>query len=202
MFMDERPFYEAGYHEVKGLKRIALPVRRLVRRVLRPIFVELNNQFRTLDARRAQLEMELAQLELRQAHLDLCQNQLGQRQKELDHRQKELDHCQNQLYHRQNELDRDSKAAAGNCVAQVDRDLKSFQGLRLDHVAIARRLAVLEDHVEALLSQEAGGAPKPFADEQEQTLIPFPPGQGTHDAGDEAKHRHPAQGQSTNGHAP
>jgi hypothetical protein len=165
--MDERLFYEVGYHEVKGIKRIALPVRRLVRRVLRPIFVELDNRLKTLDGRQAQLE-------LRQAQFDVHENKLDQRQNELDHRQHELDRRQNQLGDRQNRLGPDVSAATDRLHNRLDRELKALLAMGWDHVAVTRRLAVLEDRVEALLSGGAAGDPAETCEESERVVIRYP----------------------------
>jgi hypothetical protein len=165
--MDERLFYEAGYHEVKGIKRIALPVRRLVRRVLRPIFVELDNRLKSLDGRQAQFDVH-------QNKLDQRQNELGQRENELDHRQHELDHRQNQLGDRQNQLGPEVSAATDRLHNRLDRELKALLALGWDHVAVTRRLAVLEDRVEALLSGGAAGGPAETCDESARAVIRYP----------------------------
>jgi hypothetical protein len=201
MVMDERPSYEVGFNEVKGIKRAALPIRRLVRRLLWPIFVELDNHLKSLNGRQAhcelretQLELREADLELRQARLEVWQkelnqrhNELDQRHNELDQRHNELDQSQNLLLHHQDQPEQDIKAAIDGCLAQVDRKLKALLAMELDRVAIARRLAALEDHVEALLSREANGDSKPLDNEQVQKLIPYP-GLSTHD--DDERRRH------------
>jgi hypothetical protein len=95
--MRDLVFYEAGYHEVKGIRRVVIPFRRLLRRLLRPIFL----------------------------HLDSRLNSLGAELNSLDRRQNLL-----------------------------DRDLKAVVAMGWDHVAMVRRLASLEEHVEALMQRD------------------------------------------------
>ena len=97
-------FYEAGCHEVKGIRRVVIPCRRLLRRLLRPIFLHLDSRLSSLDRRQNQLVAEL-----------------------------------NSLDRRQNLL---------------DRDLKAVMAMGWDHVAMVRRLASLEEHVEALMQRD------------------------------------------------
>jgi hypothetical protein len=191
MFMDERPFYEAGYHEVKGLKRIALPFRRLLRRVLRPILVELENRLISLDGHLVQLELRQAQLELRQAQLDVYQNDLIHRQNDFAQRQNELAQRQNELAERQTQLeDRQSALNPGDSAAidrlqnRMDRELKSLLAMGWDHVAVTRRLAVLEDHIETLLSREAAGGPAESCEERPRVVVRYP-GSGSHPGNDQ-----------------
>jgi hypothetical protein len=172
--MDERLFYEVGYHEVKGIKRIALPVRRLVRRVLRPIFVELDNRLKSLDGRQAQFDVHQNKLDQRQNELGQRENELDHRQHELDHRQHELDQRQNQLGDRQNQLGPEVSAATDRLHNRLDRELKALLALGWDHVAVTRRLAVLEDRVEALMSGGAAGEPAETCDESARAVIRYP----------------------------
>ena len=95
--MHDLVFYEAGCHEVKGMRRVVIPFRRLLRRLLRPIFLHLDSQL----------------------------NSLGAELNSLDRRQNLL-----------------------------DRDLKAVLAMGWDHVAMVRRLAALEDHVEALMQRD------------------------------------------------
>jgi hypothetical protein len=108
--MRDLAFYEVGCHELNGIKRVVIPFRRLLRRLLLPIFLHLDSQLKAIDRR------------------------------------------QNQL----------------------DRDMKAVLGMGWDHVAIARRLALLEDHVEALLSRETGGDSNRLSEDGEQPLIRYP----------------------------
>jgi chromosome segregation ATPase len=199
--MDERPFYEAGYHEVKGIRRVVIPFRRLLRRVLRPILVELDNGLISLEGRQVQLELRQAQLELRQAEFDVHQNDLVQRQNDLAERQNEFAERQNEFAERQNELaqrqnelaqrqtqldDRQSALNLGDSAAtdrlqnRLDRELKALLAMGWDHVAVTRRLAALEDHIEMLLSR---------ASEDDLTL--------TTDGGDKMVIRYPGPNAST-----
>jgi hypothetical protein len=108
--MSEVAFYEAGCHEVKGKRRIIVPVRRLLRRVLRPIFLKLDER------------------------LDI----LGRRQD------------------------------------QLGRDLNAIEAMACDQLALSRRLAMLEDHVESLLAHGAGRDANRSPERDERSLIRYP----------------------------
>ena len=137
--MRDLAFYEAGCHEVNGIRRVVIPFRRLLRRLLRPIFLHLDSQLKSLEWRETQ-----------------------------------LDHRQNQFDHRQNQLGRDLMAALDRRQNLVDRDLKAVLAMGWDHVAIARRLAVLEDHLEAILSREAGGDLGPLSEGDARPATHYP----------------------------
>jgi hypothetical protein len=94
-------FYNYGCTEPKGLRRVVIPFRRILRRFLLPMFQHQIELYRQLDA-------------------DI--DRLSQRQEQLD--------CQ----------------------------LKASTSLGWDHIAIVRRLAALEDHVEALMQRDAMAA--------------------------------------------
>jgi hypothetical protein len=101
-------FYNYGCTEPKGFRRIVIPFRRLLRRLLRPMFQHQIELYRQLDADIDRLDADI--------------DRLSQRQDRLD--------CQ----------------------------LKATMSSGWDHVAIVRRLAALEDHVEALMQRDAMAA--------------------------------------------
>ena len=109
--MQNLVFYEAGCHEVKGIRRVVIPFRRLLRRLLRPIFLHLDSQLNSLDRRQNLLDRDLKAAVAMGWDLDRRQNLL-------------------------------------------DRDLKAAVAMGWDHVAMVRRLAALEEHVEALLQRD------------------------------------------------
>jgi hypothetical protein len=112
--MTDLAFYDAGFHDVRGLRRVVLPARRLLRRILRPFFFRQLAIYQDIYRRlEAQAEAQT------QAHRALL------------------------------------------------AELRSFQqAVQLDDRAVARRLAALEDRVEAILS----GAPPHGSDDAGVTI--------------------------------
>jgi hypothetical protein len=108
--MNEVAFYEAGCQEVQGKRRIIVPVRRALRRVLRPIFLKLDERLDLLDRRQDQL----------------------------------------------------------------DRDLKAIEAMACDQLALSRRLAMLEDHLESLLAHGIGRDANRSPEGDERSLIRYP----------------------------
>jgi hypothetical protein len=108
--MSDLAFYEAGCREVKGKRRVIVPFRRLLRRLLRPIFLKLEEELNALDRRQDRLE----------------------------------------------------------------RDLKATEAITWDHVAVSRRLAMLEDHLETLLMQGSARDSNPSPQGDERPLIRYP----------------------------
>lgn len=60
--MQEIAFYDVGCAEVRGVRRLAVPFRRLVRRILRPIFQHLANLLNHLRKEQGRLTDEVRQL--------------------------------------------------------------------------------------------------------------------------------------------
>jgi hypothetical protein len=149
--MRDLAFYEVGCHELNGIKRVVIPFRRLLRRLLLPIFLHLDSQLKAIDRRQNQLDRDMkAVLGMGWDHVAIARR-LGVLE----------DHVEALL-----SLDRRQN--------QLDRDMKAVLGMGWDHVAIARRLALLEDHVEALLSRETGGDSNRLSEDGEQPLIRYP----------------------------
>jgi hypothetical protein len=96
--MRDYHFYNYGYTEPTGFRRIAIPFRRLLRRLLRPMF---------------------------ERQVDLC--------RQLDADIHTLSARQDRLHHQ----------------------LEATSAFNCDYIAMVRRLAALEEHVEALLEREA-----------------------------------------------
>lgn len=103
-------FYEAGCDDVRGKRRITVPLRRLLRRLLRPIFLRLRDQLDSLDRRQDRLE----------------------------------------------------------------RDLKAIEAMGWDHVAMSRRLAMLEDHIEALLANGTVRDATPTPEGDQRSMVRYP----------------------------
>jgi len=66
-------FYNVGISELKGYRRVVIPFRRLLRRLLRPIFLRQVELFRQLDEERRQLHTDLENIARRQ---DLLEEQV------------------------------------------------------------------------------------------------------------------------------
>jgi seryl-tRNA synthetase len=112
-------FYNAGTGESRGLKRAFVPVRRVLRRVLRPIFL-----------RQAELMMHLA-------------GRIDETNAKIEDLRRRHDLTSDQI-----------------------QDTIAFGW---DHVAMARRLAALEDRVESLQAKAEAGR-----DDDGQLALPFP----------------------------
>lgn len=97
--MRDLEFYNAGIQELRGVRRIVVPFRRLLRRLLRPVYFREVEILRELDHRLNRLEV------LTQRH------------------------------------------------EQVMGQVQAVMAWRADHLAVTRRLAMLEDRMEALLNQ-------------------------------------------------
>lgn len=123
--MRDLAFYNAGCHEPRGARRAVVPVRRALRRVLRPIF---------------QRQVEIFQ--------NLCDR--------LDAAER-ADHA---LRERLDVLSGRQDAFA--------EQVQTTIAFGWDYVAMVRRLAVLEDRVEALAARAEGktevGPPGPRSD--------------------------------------
>jgi hypothetical protein len=120
-------FYNAGRDEIRGLRRVVVPVRRLLRRLLRPIF--------------------LRQVELFQ---------------ELIHR---LDAGEKSV-----QAVRDDVESLARRQDEVDERVETALAIGWDHVAMVRRLAVLEDQLATLTGQAAPSAVE--GDPQPSILFP------------------------------
>ncbi len=57
--MQSTPFYESGTSEAKGLRRPVVLARRVLRRLLRPIFLQLNADLRAISERQDRLEQQV-----------------------------------------------------------------------------------------------------------------------------------------------
>jgi hypothetical protein len=125
--VEDLAFYNVGFEDARGLRRIMILARRLLRRVLRPIFF-----------RQAELFQHLT-------------NRLDEHEPVIRATHRNLDI----LAHRQ-EL--------------AEKKVETFLALGWDHVALARRLAVLEDQIAVLTGQSAAGADHVESKES----IPFP----------------------------
>ena len=143
-------------------------------RLLRPIFLHLDSHLNSLDRRQNQLVAELNSLDRRQNQLVAEFNSLDRRQNQfvaefnsLDRRQNQLvaefnslDRRQNQLVAEFNSLDRRQNQFVAELNSldrrqnQLDRDLKAVVAMGWDYVAMVRRLAALEEHVEALMQRD------------------------------------------------
>ena len=122
-------FYNAGCHEPKGVRRSVVPFRRVLRRMLRPVFLRQVELFR----------------------------ELFHRVDHLDHSLHALRHELNALAQRQDEL---------------SEQLKTTLAFGWDHVAMVRRLAVLEDLLAASSSNGTGALGGDESDSRSSILFP------------------------------
>jgi predicted nuclease with TOPRIM domain len=150
--MRDFAFYNAGCTEPRGARRLIIPFRRLLRRILRPIFFRQADLFQELgtDLDRLNEDRKRYQTDLDRSVKERagCRQELSSHDAELKAHQAEIDR------HRV-ELER--------LAERQDR----AEALYWDHVALTRRLAALEDQVEALLHQDmsakwSNGLPRSF----------------------------------------
>jgi hypothetical protein len=111
--MSDLGFYNAGCDEPQGVRRLVVPLRRLIRRILRPIF---------------QRQVELFQ--------SLCDR--------ID-----VADCNDQSL-------RSELANLANRHDDLADQMQSTIAFGWDYVALTRRLAILEDRVEALMARNEG----------------------------------------------
>lgn len=120
--MRDLAFYNVGCQDPKGARRIVVPLRRLLRRLLRPIFDRQVAIFGELCDRADRLEQENHALRAQVERFDRRHDALAAR-------------------------------------------MQTTVALGWDYVATVRRLAVLEDRVEALLAARDDARPSiPFGE--------------------------------------
>jgi hypothetical protein len=113
--MSDLAFFNAGCARKTGIRKLIVPPRRALRRLLRPIFQSQVVLFQWICDRLDEGERNDHKLEREFKDLTQRQDRLGEQ-------------------------------------------IQATQALGWDHVALVRRLAVLEDRVEALASGRSGGA--------------------------------------------
>jgi hypothetical protein len=137
--MRDFAFYNAGCTDLRGLRRLIVPFRRMVRRILRPIFYRQVELFQELSA---ELDHQSEARKQQQMELDRSRKALNDGRQELSCHREELKGHHAELDRHRAELER--------LIERQDR----VEALYWDHVALTRRLAALEDRVEALLHQD------------------------------------------------
>ena len=125
--MEDLAFYNVGFEDARGPRRIMVLVRRLLRRILRPIFYRQVELFQHLTNR---LDEHEPVIRATHRNVDI-----------LGHRQE-----------------------------MTEKKVETFLALGWDHVALARRLAVLEDQIAVLTGQSTVGPDQAESKES----IPFP----------------------------
>ncbi|AGA25883.1 hypothetical protein [Singulisphaera acidiphila] len=138
--MQDFAFYNAGSHDLKGPRGLLVMVRRLMRRVLRPIFLRQVEIFQYLADRLDNHENRVFALRIdadamKRQHQALAQ-ELGQQNEALAHRQ-------DLLSGRQDEL--------------ADQ-IQTTMAFGWDYVAMVRRLATLEDQLALLTGSTANSS--------------------------------------------
>lgn len=134
--MQDFAFYNAGSHSLKGPRGLLVMARRLMRRILRPIFLRQVEIFQNFADRLDDHENRVSALRIdadamKRQHRDLAQEferELGQKHAALMERQ-------DQLSGRQEEL--------------ADQ-IQTTMAFGWDYVAMVRRLATLEDQLALL----------------------------------------------------
>lgn len=121
--MRDLAFYNAGCLELRGLQRLTVPFRRLVRYLLRPIFYRQVELFQ-------ELQNDLATMAGTQQQL---LGEIGELSQALSRLRTDLEETRTALQ----ELRRET--------APFARRLERLEGLEEDHLALTRRLATLED---------------------------------------------------------
>src|SRR5262249_44803080 len=145
--MRDLAFYNAGCLELRGLQRLTVPFRRLVRYLLRPIFQRQVELFQALHDDIVTVAQSDRALTEQVAGLVPWLSEL---QAELSETQAELREIQTHLHDVRTELNQAREEARST--RQSDR----LAGLEDDHLAVARRLAALEDGVEFLRNLRDG----------------------------------------------
>jgi hypothetical protein len=146
--MEDLRFYNVGCAEPRGLHRLVVPWRRLLRRILRPIFERQAEVFETMAVEIAALRDRYGEL---RGHLDA----LAQQQREL------IDGLSQRLYGAlAEEVSRDDKAMAALRTevhahqqaefARYQRDLDRYIS---DCTAVVQRLTILDEHLDRLLGR-------------------------------------------------
>jgi hypothetical protein len=126
--MRDLAFYNVGCQEPQGVRRLVVPFRRGLRRVLRPIFLRQVEIFESLCDR-----------------LDVTEGEERSMRRDLD-----------DVTRRQDDL---------------GAQLQTSMAFGWDYTAMVRRLAALEDRVEALTVDREGAASRP---DERQLSLPFP----------------------------
>jgi hypothetical protein len=182
-------FYNAGCEKPRGFRHITVAMRRLLRRLLRPLFFRLVDILQYLVARLD--EQSLAIESLRQEMLRQekhCEELLNQEAQRRELVSQEILHeatRRQELLMEHKRLLEDQARATEVCREEMDQGIDSFQGqlaqldrrddqlterfraveaFGWDHVALARRVAVLEDRIEELLARNEGAAENADAD--------------------------------------
>ncbi|WP_406696768.1 hypothetical protein V5E97_37850 [Singulisphaera sp. Ch08] len=140
--MQDFAFYNAGSHAMKGPRAVLVVARRVMRRVLRPIFLRQVEIFQYLADRLDNHENRVFALRI---DADAMKRQHGELAAELGRQNEALAYRQDLLSGRQDEL--------------ADQ-IQTTMAFGWDYVAMVRRLATLEDQLASLT-----GSTLPSSDE-------------------------------------
>jgi hypothetical protein len=170
--MRDFAFYHVGFSGQRGLRALLVPFRRLIRRLLRPMLYRQAELLKGLQAQIDLLAIQARRQEIaaREGDAGLAREIEAVRDREPDPRLVERIERLEQLTGRLDQLER--LTGRFDQLERRDEELASqldaTSAFGWDYVALVRRLASLEDHVEALQRprdrDEAGGT---------RTIIPL-----------------------------
>lgn len=167
--MEELKFYETACEPTRGKGMLVVVLRRLVRKLLRPMFDRLITILSGMIARLDAIDERFKKPERDIAILQVKAEGLAAH---LEGLSKEFREVEPELRARIVQLTSLSSSVAGINV-RLDEDeerLHAIQALHWDHVALARRLATIED----LLAASSEHARSAIEGGENQPLIPFP----------------------------
>jgi chromosome segregation ATPase len=134
-------FYNAGCTEPRGLGRLVVPFRRLIRRILRPVFLRQVDLFQDLAA---QIEAVARQC----AELHAClQGQARRQEALLEHLRATLAEQANREEQARQSLENGLRAAQTSELAQYRQELERYLS---DCDAMVQRLTLIDEDLERL----------------------------------------------------
>jgi len=170
--MVDLAFYNVGCENPRGLRRGSIAVRRLLRRLLRPIFVRQVEIFEQIIARLDEQPKatEALRLEMLENLVRLREEVWGEVREELraefrERLREEQDARTQTTQAFREEIDqsietfRSELAQLGRRDDQLSDRFLAVEAFGWDHVALARRLSTLERHLEELLPQGEAATP-------------------------------------------
>jgi hypothetical protein len=153
-----------------GPRAVAIILRRGLCKLLRPVFVRLAENFQSVVDRLDRLETSLWHAHKTSEGLAAHISRLGDDHRGLDARFRA--EVADQVAHQAAQFKElgHSFGALAERQDQVDEKVHAFQALHWDHVALARRLAMIED----LLAVPSDGSGTVAVDGEHRRSIPFP----------------------------
>jgi septal ring factor EnvC (AmiA/AmiB activator) len=158
--MRDYAFYNIDNDQTR-LRLAVVPTRRLLRRLLRPMFLRQEQILRDLGEAvdhlsRCCADLERRQEELAQRYEDVAERHedLAQRHEDLTERWGKTNHLAVHLFdvwaENNHDLVMDHKKLRkemSQAIRQLEQDTSAVAAIGWDHVAVARRIAAIEDHL-------------------------------------------------------